>query len=223
MRMPRLVYLARFFLTVPPVSPALVGALAIAVVVAGVVLLVEIGSSRNALAPLFLVQLLAASSGVAGPARRGHYDLLLTSGESRVSIGLMHWAMSIAPGVLGWLAIAVLEVALRRSVATISLSSGTLVAMLLVSTLPWAVTGPCPKLTGGIAWLLLLAIAMALMSEAWWNTSPAVFLHPWLLVGHRLAPSDVPLVAAMLAVAGAAMTATLAWIRRMDVPLEAPP
>jgi hypothetical protein len=209
------------------VSPALVGALAIAVVVAGVGLLVEIGSSRNALAPLFLVQLLAASSGVAGPARRGHYDLLLTSGESRVSIGLMHWAMSIAPGVLGWLAIAALDVALevtlRRSLATISLSSGTLVAMLLVSTLPWAVTAPCPKLTGGIAWLLLLAIAMALMSEAWWNTSPAVFLYPWLWVGHRLARSDVPLVAAMLAVAGAAMTATLAWMRRMDVPLEAPP
>ena len=48
--------------------------------------------SAGAMVPVLLLQLFAASSGFEVPARRGHYDLLLTSGHHRIWMALVHWA-----------------------------------------------------------------------------------------------------------------------------------
>jgi hypothetical protein len=60
----------------------------------------------SALRPLLLLQLFAAASGFAAAARRGHYDLLLARGDGRVPTALVHWGMSVHPGLVGWMVVA---------------------------------------------------------------------------------------------------------------------
>lgn len=224
----------RFFRVVSPVHPLMAAAFGAALGMAGAILMVDVTRAAGALAPLFLLQTLATSSGFAGPARRGHYDLLLTTGRSRLQIGLVHWAMSASPGIASWLTVGVIEVVLRAGFAPISLSSGTLAGMFLVSTVPWAATVRLPRLTGGIAWVVLLVVAMTVMPSAYRDTfvetethhgfvatAVAVLLCPWILVGRPLTGNDMmPVVTAGL-LASAAMVAALWWIDRADLPLEA--
>src|SRR6188474_3842015 len=135
--MTRWLYLARFFLVVPPMPLLMVGALIVATSVAAVVIVVEPSRVSGALTPILLLQLFACSSGFDLPARRGHYDLLLTHGEARGRVIVAHWIASALPGVLCWLLVAVVGYAVNRgdSRATL-LNAGTLSAVMLVSTIP---------------------------------------------------------------------------------------
>ena len=184
--------------------------------------------------PVLLLQLFAASSGFEVPARRGHYDLILTSGCGRVSMALVHWGTSVAPGILAWLVLVVVERAAGGSAATRLLASGTLSAIGLVSTLPWAITMRLPRFSGGIGWLLALAISASvwpsarvsigqsssdtasLLSSAW-----GFLVNPSGLVGYELRPSDAVIVAPALVLACGAMAAACRWVSRASVPLEA--
>lgn len=185
--------LIRFFLIVRPWHPVIV--IGLAVVVAAEAALLAAGriEAVDALAPVFLLQTLAVSSGFAGPARRGHYDFLIAGGHKRVWIALAHWAISAAPGIAGWLALAVIERALNGQPAA-SLTAGALTGLVLASTLPWAATVPLPRLTGGLVWIVLVVAGM----------TRGVTVPP------------------VIAVAGAvaAMVAAIAWIERADFPLE---
>ena len=58
---------------------------------------------------MLLLQLFGNSSGFDVPARRGHYDLLLTHGEARRRIIIGHWAASALPGVASWLVLGVVS------------------------------------------------------------------------------------------------------------------
>lgn len=209
----------RFFRVVRVTHPLTGAAFGAAAGAAGVALTID-RSNAAALAPLFLLQALATSSGFTGAARRGHYDLLFTTGHSRIGIGVAHWAMSALPGAVVWLMVAALELALKRGFPDVSLAVGTIAVMALVSTLPWAMTVPLPRLTGGISWILLIVIASPMMPGAGQVSAVTVLVRPWILAGRHLAGSEIVPVALAVAVALSAMAAALVWIAHADVPLE---
>ena len=158
-----------------------------------------------------------ASSGFAVPARRGHYDLLLTSGVSRLRIGAAHCAASMVPGVFYWLSIAAIEAIARGGFPGVSLATGTIAALLIVSALAWAATVPFPRLTGGIVWLLIF---VAPVDHDLLPTTVRALVLPWTLVGTSvLVSGPLPLVAAAVVVVTAVVSA-LAWICRTDISLQ---
>lgn len=201
---------ARFFLVVPLVSRTMLATFA-AVCVGGLAAIaVDVAYASRALAPALLLQLFAASSGFLVPARRGHYDLLFTGGASRVVVALMHWLMSSMPGVLTWVVLATGE---RLAGGADLLSSGTMAALVLVSTLPWTITVPLPRLSGAIVWLVVALTGTAMAGESLTGAA----LPPWDWVGAQL--RQRALVAALLT-GGLAVAAAVEWIRQVDLALE---
>jgi uncharacterized membrane protein len=124
----------------------------------------------------------------------------------------MHWAMSVGPGILSWGILAVTE---RMFGGTSLTASGALLALLVVSTMPWSLTVPLPRLTGAIVWLLVFALAAAALPRG--NTSPASLLLPWALL--EVDPHPVAVAIVVMCIAGS-MVAAFVWIRQIDVPLE---
>ncbi len=224
----------RFFRIVPT-QPTLIVWTFVAIVIVGVTtILRESSRSEGAMVPVLLLQLFAASSGFEVPARRGHYDLLLTSGQRRIWMALAHWATSSAPGVMAWLTLAGVEVAATAGADTRLLTTGTFAAMGLVSTLPWAITVRLPRFSGGIGWLLALSISASVLSSgnlpshasaddvgnvvwsAW-----AFLVYPAGFVGHNLDADGGLIAAPALVLALASMAAACRWVSRASVPLEA--
>ena len=231
----RALLIFRFFRIVSPVPRLLMGALATVTMAATVIVVWEPLRADVALTPVLLVQLFAASSGFMLPARRGHYDLLLTSGHPRVAIAVAHWVTAILPGVVSWTVLAVAEIATTRGSAASMLASGTVAALVLVSTLPWALTVGLPRFAGAIGWLLLLALFAAVLAplapprlfnilgggESWAEAAVALMLYPPMLVGESLAGPQVFLVAPALMIAAGCMVDAVRRIDREDSPLEA--
>jgi hypothetical protein len=230
---PRLAYLLRFFRVVPPVPRLMtVTFAALALVAAGSTVIDPL--HKTMIAPVVLLQAFAAASSFAGPARRGYYDLLFSRGEPRAAVAAVHWLMSVTPGVVAWLVVALIERIGPAGARGIGFSSGTMVAMILVSTIPWAVTVPLPRFAGAVGWLLVMAIGSVQLpllngdgavAVSGVNHAPAVapaalVIYPLLLVGHDLSVAVVP-VSLALALAVVLMAAALVWIQRSDVPLEA--
>ena len=233
--MMRAIYLVRFFRAVPPGPPLMGVAFTIATAMAATSVLADPESARRALTPLLLLQLFACSSGFMIPARRGHYDLVLTSGESRLTIASVHWMMSLLPGVSGWLVVSVVETLVRGGAPATALASGSVLAWVLVSTLPWAATVALPRFAGAIGWLLALAVTAAMAPDALngdllatgvAGSSPleaavAVLLYPPAAVGESLRGSQGWLAVPVLLVAVVSMVCALGWIEHDDIPLEA--
>jgi hypothetical protein len=219
-RMTALLFLVRFFQVVPPV-PRLLLVTCGAVVAAGAgATLFDPARVTSALRPLLLLQLFAAASGFAAAARRGHYDLLLARGDGRVPIALVHWGMSVHPGLAGWMAVAAAE-CWALGEPGLAVRPGTLVALWLVSTLPWALTVGLPRFAGAIGWLLLLGLLGIAMPLGELPPVAEALLLPVVLVGRDLGRADWPLVLPGVAVGLVAMVVACAWIHRMNVPLEA--
>jgi hypothetical protein len=93
-----------------------------------------------------------------------------------------------------WLVLALIDLVANRGSAL--LSPQVVTGLVFASTLPWAVTVPLPRLTGGLVWLIF--------DRATGGTVAA------------MVPTGVVAVATV-----AAMTAAIAWIQRADFPLEA--
>jgi hypothetical protein len=227
-------YLLRFFQVVPPVPPLIVATFVAVTGVASLAVVTAPGRARGALAPVLLLQLFTASSGFAVPARRGHYDLLLTRGTSRLRVTLSHWATTIAPGVFSWLVLVCVE-RLAIGDGAVLLASGTWAAMIMVSTLPWAFTIALPRFSGGVGWLLFLVTMGTTFSEGvfaeWTVTSTRVealvwpawvfLIYPLCAVGESLGPPHLLAVAPGITLAAAAMVAACHWAAHSDVPLSA--
>ena len=208
----------RYFLTVGLHSTYLLGVM-IAVAVSGVALLVSDPSKgAEAIAPLALVQMFAASTGFTVPARRGHYDLLFTGGSRRHSIALTHFAVSVAPGTLLWLALGVAEMAAAHTAAPTSFAFGTIVLFMLVSGPVWALTAGLPRLSGAIGWLLVMALWRA--AGLGDRSVVGTLLCPFVLIGERLTSGVTNAAAAAIVMSVLLPMAAIAWIVRMDVPLE---
>lgn len=213
-------FLLRFFRAVPPVPSLMLATVGTAVLVAAGAIVVDPARADRALVPVLLLQLFAAASGFAGPARRGHYDLLLARGEGRVRIALAHWSLSIAPGLLSWMLLAIVET-LARGTPGVLLASGTVAALWSVSTIPWALTVALPRFAGAIGWLALLALVAIVQPLSTLPSPVEATLYPVALVGVAVSPDTLSRVLPGAALGAAAMTAALVWIHAMDVPLEA--
>ena len=233
--MTRWFYLARFFAVVPPMPLLMIGAFVVVTVAAAVVIVVDQSRAAGALTPVLLLQLFGNSSGFDVPARRGHYDLLLTHGDARRRIIVGHWAASAIPGVVSWLVLAAVYSATGDDGdGTALFSAGTVTAVSLVSTIPWATTARLPRFSGAIGWLLIVAtlslVAPGMLvvelsgSEswtAWLRTAWAVLVYPPLLVGQQLEGTDGFVILPALLFAIVALLIAFWSVNRRDIPLEA--
>ena len=229
-------YLARFFFVAPPMPLLMIGAFAVATVVAVVSVIIDPARASGALTPVLLLQLFACASGFDVPARRGHYDLLLTHGEPRRRVIVAPWGASAAPGLLCWLLIAAVRyVTGNGSQRMLLLNVGTVTAMILVSTIPWATTVRLPRFSGAIGWLLTVATLSLVRPELmavdvgapidsaaeWPARACAVLVYPLLLVGRDLHGRDLLVVVPGVMFAVAAVSIAFWSIDRRDIPLEA--
>jgi len=229
-------YGIRFFRVVSPIPQLMIGTFAVLTAVGAAGIVADPRRASGALAPVMLLQLFAASSGFAAPARRGHYDLLFSRGGRRVGVVVTHWAASILPGVTSWIAMAMVEAFAIEGARVALFASGTCAAMCLVSTLPWALTAALPRFSGGIGWLLVSASVTTTVSPAvllgTWSAEamrpdalvwPAwVFLvYPIAAVGRHLSPSEMLAVAPGLTLALGLLAGACGWAARADLPLEA--
>jgi hypothetical protein len=227
------IFLVAFFRAAPPVTRPMVlclwgtaglGSMAMAAGVAG---------GATVLTPLLVLQIFAASSGFGLAMRRGHYDLVLSRGIGVSGLMTAHWLASIAPGLGAWLAVALIE----RFVASdhrAALTSGSVLAFLLASSLPWALTTPLPRFAAAIGWLVLLVTSLAVVPsgqlrllDALRDRRPsvlgavAVVTYPMGLLGDDATRLPVGTAGPGLACAIGSMLGALAWHRRAEVPLEA--
>jgi hypothetical protein len=228
-------YMFRFFAVVPPVPRLTIGAFG--VVTTAILVVVAFNPSRapRALTPILLLQLFACSSGFDVPARRGHYDLLLTHAGSRRSVLLGHWMTSAAPGVICWLALAAAcRVVIGRDAGGF-FTTGSLAAVCLVSTIPWAVTLRLPHFSGAIGWLLVVAVLSLVAPEAlsggaetsiagwesWLQAAWVSLVYPPILVGRSLHGAEALAAVPALLVAMAVLTIGLWSAQWREIPLEA--
>jgi hypothetical protein len=168
-------------------------------------------TASDVLSPLLTLQMFAAASGFDLPARRGHYDLLLTSGVPRWQIAVAHGCMSVLPGLVVWLSA---ECPLSWWNITGARAPGSLVAFLAVSATAWATAVPSSRAKASVAWVVLM-------------TAPrlAVPFLPTRLLGQPVAwgtGQDGTRAAAVLWLAIATLTTGLAGRHavRSAVPLE---
>lgn len=229
------ILLFRFYRIVAPV-PAPVSALALAVLaVCATLALVAPGATSAPLAALLVLQIFAASSGVVGPARRGYYDALLSRGVGRAQILWGHWLASAAPGAACWAVAALLDQLTHRSDGIArAVAPGSLVALWLASSVPWAATVALPRFAAAITWLVVLVTMLTTLPSgqatlvaalddgappAW--AAVAALVYPMGLLGRTLSPSQWAVVAPALVLSVVALAAAFVWFTRADIPLEA--
>jgi hypothetical protein len=151
-------YALRYFQIVAVVPRLFVGGFAIAVLAAMLRLMVNPSAAIDAATPVLLLQLFVASSGFKSAARRGYYDLLLTSTTPRWQIALAHCLVSILPGIVSWLCVGILEVVATRGHRLDSLATGTCTAFIGVSLVAWSVSVLSSRTAAAVGWLLAMTI-----------------------------------------------------------------
>jgi hypothetical protein len=151
-------YALRYFQIVPVLPRLFIVAFAIAVLAGALRLLSDPSAANDALTPVLLLQLFVASSGFKSAARRGYYDLLLTSTTPRWQIALAHCLVSILPGIISWLCVGVVEVAASRGNQFVSIGAGTCTAFIGVSLVAWSVSVFSSRSAAAVGWLLGMTI-----------------------------------------------------------------
>jgi hypothetical protein len=203
--------------------------------IAGVVTLaLDRARAIDALTPVLVLQMFAVSSGFQVPARRGHFDLLLTGGSTRIRIALAHWALSALPGLVVWIVIGLAELVISQGAYARAFHTGSITAFLVVSTIGWALTVPLPRLTGGVLWVVTMVVAVTITSGSREALIAAArhdgtvvsraflwVVFPFSLIGTRIGLADLPSVAPVLVTACAVWSGAIWWIARTDIPLEA--
>lgn len=203
-------YALRYFRIVPVVPPYLIAALAVAVIAAAVRLMTNPSAAVDALTPVLCLQLFVASSGFRVGARRGYYDLLLTSATPRWQIAVAHCLVSIVPGIIGWLCVGVLELVASRGSHFASGSAGTCAAFAVASLVAWGTAVFASRMAVAAWWLLLMTIPPL-----------ASVVSPVHLLGRTTATPDGVALSVGCTAALISLTAGVASIVRGTVPLEA--
>lgn len=203
-------YALRYFQVVAVVPRLFIAAFVVAVTAAAARLTTDPSAAIEALTPVLLLQMFAASSGFQVPARRGHYDLLLTSGTPRWQIASAHCVASIVPGIASWLCVGMLELAVSHGAHAAFAAAGTCLAFLLVSIVAWATATPIPRGTAAVGWLLIVTIPPL-----------ARVASPVQLLGTHPAWPLAATLLSILAIAMIPVGAAVARIVRGAVPLEA--
>jgi hypothetical protein len=204
------VYAVRYFQVVPVVPPLFSAAFAIAVGAAALRLMGDASAAVDALTPVLLLQLFVASSGFKFAARRGYYDLLLTSGTPRWQIALAHCFVSIAPGIVSWMCVAALEAAATGGRRCLCFAPGTCAAFVSASLLAWSMAVFSSRTATTVLWLLIMTI-------------PAIAraVSPLQLLGTPWAPPTRVVVGTSCATAILGFVVGVAYIVRGATPLEA--
>jgi hypothetical protein len=231
--MRRLPYLVRFFLAAPPTARSMTTAFAATTAASAAIVVAAPERAGAALLPVLLLQLFTVSSGFLVPARRGHYDILLAMGQPRIAIAVVHWMTSAAVGLGSCGVVAVIESLAGGGDHRAVRASGTLMAIGVVSTMPWAINVRLPRYAAAIAWLIVLLCARAVMPPEEATSRPsflpfpaaeqalAFILYPPALVGRSLEGGDWPAAAILAGLATLSMAWALATVHRSDIPLEA--
>jgi hypothetical protein len=166
--------------------------LALVVVLGGWLLRANPADVGAPFVPLLFLQMFASSSEFSGPASRGYFDALLVSGWSRPAVAASHWVAAVLPGVTAWAALGLLELAMADPQQAIGFEPRSLVALLLVSTIPWALTLPLPRFSGGLLWTVLMLVLTL-------TRSGSTFLRNAVAVTEGAPAGDMATVAAALA------------------------
>src|SRR5689334_8856507 len=99
----------RFFGVVRPVARLTRMAFAAITAASAIALVTSDVTAARALLPILVLQMFTTSTGFIGDARRGHFDVLLTGGVSRISVALTYWILSTAPGWGCWALLTVVD------------------------------------------------------------------------------------------------------------------
>ena len=206
----RFLYAVRYFHIVPVVPPLFNVAFAIAVVAAAMRLMNDGSATIDALTPVLLLQLFVASSGFRFAARRGYYDLLLTSSTPRWQVAFAHCLVSILPGMVSWACIGALEVAASHGTRWVSIAPGTCAAFVGASLVAWSLAAFSSRTATTVVWLLVLTI-------------PAIarVLSPVQLLGTKWSTADPVTLAMVCVTAVIAFGAAIVSIVRGSASLEA--
>jgi hypothetical protein len=215
--MANLLYLFRYFRVVPPI-PALMTSSFMVITLVGVLSIAFRGEGHAAATlPVIVLQAFSASTGFSAPARRGYFDLLLARGEPRARIAIVQWLTAITPGVLSWASLAGVQELGHVAATNPLLASGTLLALLMASTIPWAVTVALPRFSGAIGWLLVVCLSK--VSGVVWPDPVHDVVFPIDVIGESIGGRpDVMLPALLLSCVSIAMA--LWWVHRTDIRLE---
>jgi hypothetical protein len=114
---------------------------------------------------ILFAQMFLASSGFVGRARQGHFDPMLTHVRSKAAIAAAHWAVSIAPGVLAWVTLAVAGAIAGAPAAISAMAGSRAAALLIVSALAWVVGFALPRGAAGMLWVALLMVLVLQRAE----------------------------------------------------------
>jgi hypothetical protein len=212
-----LLYLLRYFRVVSPVPVLMTGAL-VAATVLGMVFIIGTDPDATVLVPIVVLQAFSASTGFSAPARRGYFDLLLARGEARIRIAAVQWLTAITPGLASWMLLAAATSLIHREAVNPLLASGSAVAVLMASTIPWAVCVGLPRFSGAIGWLLL--VSMGAVGGIAWPAPVREIFFPVLLVGRPVLDRSDILIPALVLV-GISCAGGFWWVHRAEIPLEA--
>ena len=215
--MTNLGYTIRYFRVVSPIPALMTGTMLVATLVGLLAIMRGDPQDGTAAVPLLVLQAFSASTGFSSPARRGYFDVLLARGDPRSRIAGVQWLTAIAPGLAGWMVLAAADATTHGTAHSHMLASGTLIALLLVSTIPWAVTVSLPRFSGAIGWLLV--VSMGAVGGGWWAPIRGV-VFPISIVGEPLRDRPEVVIAAV-ALSLSSMAIALWWAHRTDIPLEA--
>ena len=202
------IYAFRYFQVVAVVPPLFLAGFVVTVAASAVTLTHDPSAATEALTPVLLLQLFAASSGFQIPARRGYYDLLLTSGTPRWQIALAHCLASVMPGITSWVCVGMLELAASHGGRMAFAAGGTCIAFLLVSTIAWATATSISRAPAAVGWLLVMTIPPL-----------ARFASPIQLLGTQV-PRPLVTLPAVFVIATIPVGLAFARIMRGAVPLE---
>jgi hypothetical protein len=198
----------RYFRVLRVVPSVFIGGFIVSTLLAGIQLMSDSSSAESALNPVLKLQLFAASSGFQLPARRGYYDLLLTSSTARWQVAVAHCGVSIAPGLLTWMCVVLLELTVSRGNHAAAASAGTCMAFVAWSIIAWATAVFSSRTAAMILWLVVMSI-------------PGVgYLSPFAWVGANASAIRPLALFAPYAVAIAGFALALMAIARRPTPLE---
>jgi hypothetical protein len=203
------IYAFRYFQVVAVVPPLFLAGFVVTVAASAVTLTRDPSAATEALTPVLLLQLFAASSGFQIPARRGYYDLLLTSGTPRWQIAVAHCLASVMPGITSWICVGMLELAASHGTRMAFATGGTCIAFLLMSMVAWATATSISRAPAAVGWLLVMTIPPL-----------ARFASPVQLLGTELPRPLGVTLSAVFMIAMIPVVVAFARIVRGPVPLE---
>jgi len=168
------------------------------------------GELDSALGMLLFVQMFLASTGFLPPARRGHFDPILTSSSDRASIVVSHWLVSMLPGAVACAIVAAVAWIAAGGVAPAA-GGRRVLALLIVSAVAWIAGFALPRGAAGALWTAgLVAVLLhrsdllgapqasgAASSLVLVRHAAAVIVCPFLLLG-----THAPLATGSIAIAG---------------------